>query len=397
MSNMHTLIVTCPLYCEDLIEQELTRLGLTEIKIHHGAVKARGDLEHAYRICMWSRIANKVLLPLFECDVRDKVDLVEQLKALPFSEHFSPDHTFVVESQISHTFIPNPNYANLVVKDAVADSFCRTAGRRPNVNLKNPDIRLHLFLEGNSAAVSVELSPSVLFRRSFRKRSGDAPLKENVAAAILLRANWPVHAKAGGAFIDLMCGSGTFLYEALLIAGNIAPGSLRDEAVPGAWLGHDEALWKRLSAQASEERRSALAGRLPLILGYDIDREAVKNAAENLKQAELLRFIHVACSDFRAVKAPGGGVRSGLVVANPPYGRRLGAEIDLTKLYSDLGLVLSREFDGFHAAVLAGDRELSRAVGLRAEKLHTLYNGPIRCSLAHFTLSSGNKYRQSVL
>jgi 23S rRNA (guanine2445-N2)-methyltransferase / 23S rRNA (guanine2069-N7)-methyltransferase len=396
MGVFHKLIITCPLYCEDLIEGELAQWGVTDTTIHHGAVAARGDLEGAYRICIRSRVANRVLWPLLEFDAADKSELMERITAFPFDEHFSTNDSFAIDSQISHSFLPNPNIANLVVKDAVADSFRRRTGQRPGVDVKDPSVRLHLFLEGRRGTVSVVLSPAHLFRRSLRKRSGDAPLKENVAAVVLLRAGWPALAAAGGAFVDLMCGSGTFLYEALLMAGGIAPGALRGDAGPGAWQGHDHGLWKRLVTQAAEERRAGLARRLPLVIGYDIDEAAVKNTMENLREADLLRHIHVTQSDFRLVKAPGGGVTSGLVAANPPYGRRLGSGENITRLYKDLGRVLSTEFNGFRAVVLAGDRELSRAVGLRAEKLHTVYNGPIRCTLAHFSLNEGNIYRPPV-
>ena len=393
MGTVHKLTITCPLYCEDLIERETEQWGLSVEKVHHGAVTIRGRLEDAYTVCLRSRIANRVLLPLFEFDAADKAELMERIADFPFGDHFTLDDTFAVDSQISHTFFPNPNIANLVVKDAVADSFTRALGRRPNVDLDRPDIRLHLFLDGRKATISLVLLRDRMFRRAFRKHGGAAPLKENVAAAILLRAGWPDVAAGGGALIDLMCGSGTFLYEALLIAGGIAPGVRPNAEGPGAWKGHDQALWRALVEQAAEERRAALSGKLPLIMGYDIEDEALRNAKENLHEADLLRHIHVSRSDFRKVKAPGGGVTTGLVVANPPYGKRLGGGTDLVRLYSDLGLSLSTKFQGYRAAVLAGDKSLARAIGLRAEKLHTIYNGPIRCTIAHFVLSPGNRYR----
>ena len=152
-------------------------------------------------------------------------------------------------------------------------------------------------------------------------------------------------------------------------------------------------LWRKLLEEAADQKRKALSGRLPLVLGYDLERTAVENATVNLKEAGLLPYVHVKRSDFTAVKKPAGQKIGGLVVANPPYGQRLGGGANVASLYSDLGKHLSEEFDGYRAAILAGDRELARAVGLRAEKLHTVYNGPIRCTLAHFDLSPANKYR----
>jgi 23S rRNA (guanine2445-N2)-methyltransferase / 23S rRNA (guanine2069-N7)-methyltransferase len=393
MSTLHRLIVTCPLYCEDLIEKELIALGLTELKIHHGAVKAEGTLEQAYRICLGSRIANKVLFPLLEFEAEDKDELIAKVSAFPFIDHFSLNETFAVESQISHTIFPNPNYATLVTKDAVVDSFRRRLGKRPDVDPRRPDIRLDLFMEGRKGSISIELEAQGLFKREYRRQAGEAPLKENVAAAILLRAGWDEIASGGGALVDLMCGSGTFLFEALLIAGNIAPGALRKAAGPEKWKAHDRALWQKLTAEAAEQKRNALAGKLPVILGYDIDGGAVANATANLKEAGLLKLIHVRQSDFRSLKAPGATLPAGLVVANPPYGKRLGDGTNLPALYGQLGQVLSRDYEHWRAAVLAGDKDLARAVGLRAEKIHTLYNGPIRCTLAHFALSQANRYR----
>jgi 23S rRNA (guanine2445-N2)-methyltransferase / 23S rRNA (guanine2069-N7)-methyltransferase len=390
MPAYHRLIVTCPLYCEDLVEEELKSIGLSDLKLHHGAVKAKGTLEHAYRICLESRVANKVLFPLLEFEAAGKEELLTVLSAFPFSDHFSVDDTFAVESQISHTFFPNPNIASLVVKDAVVDSFRRRQGKRPDVNTSRPDVRLDLFLEGNKGTLSIELEAQGLFKREYRKRGGEAPLKENVAAAVLLRSGWPEIAAGGGALVDLMCGSGTFLFEALLIAGGIAPGAVRRAAGPEKWKGHDRALWRKLAEEAAEEKRKALSGRLPIVLGYDVSAEAASNTLANVKEAGLERYLHVRQSDFRDTKPPAG---SGLAVANPPYGRRLGDPADIVSLYADLGRFLSEAYRGWRAAILAGDRDLAKAVGLRAEKLHTVYNGPIRCTLAHFVLSEGNKYR----
>ncbi len=393
MPAHHNLIVTCPLYCEDLLETELEGVGLTDLQLHHGAVKAKGTLEQAYRVCLWSRIANKVLFPLVQFEARDKDDLLTALNEFPFPDHFTINDTFAVESQISHTFFPNPNIASLVAKDGVVDSFRRRLGKRPSVDTKRPDIRINMFLEGNKGTVSVELAAQRLFKRAYRQRGGEAPLKENVAAAVLLRAGWKEIAARGGPLVDLMCGSGTFLVEGLLIAAGIAPGSLRESPGPVKWLGHDPRLWRRLLEEAAGRKRKALSGRLPTILGYDVDSAAAENAAANLREAGLLAFAHVKRSDFRAVKKPTGQKSDGLAVANPPYGQRLGGGADVASLYSELGRHLSEEFGGYRATILAGDRELARAVGLRAEKLHTIYNGPIRCTLAHFNLGPANTYR----
>jgi 23S rRNA (guanine2445-N2)-methyltransferase / 23S rRNA (guanine2069-N7)-methyltransferase len=248
-------------------------------------------------------------------------------------------------------------------------------------------------MEGRKGTLSIDLAPRALFRRSFRKKAGVAPLKENVAAAILLRAGWPLISKNGGAFIDLMCGSGTFLFEALLIAGEIAPGAYHADDNPGAWSGHNKTMWHELVSESRERRRQALASALPRIIGYDIDKREVENCLENVRRAGLLKQISAGQADFHTVRFPVGGAGSGLVIANPPYGWRMDKERNLPGLYNDLGRVLSKEFSGYKAAILAGDKRLAKAIGLQAEKLHTIYNGPLRCTLAHFKLSRTNKHK----
>ena len=393
MPIYHDLVITCPLYCEDLVVGELKQFGAREIEIHHGAVKAAGTLECAYRICLWSRIANKVLLKLIDFRASSKEELYENLIRFPFPGQFSADRTFVVDSQIGDTFLSSPNYANLLVKDAIVDAFRKAGKKRPDVDTENPDIRFYFFLEKSAGTLSLELSGPGLFKRAYRKKSGEAPLKENVAAAILLRSGWKAKADRGGALIDLMCGSGTFLVEGLLAAFNLAPGAFRDTQGPFQWKNHDVALWKRLVAEAIAQKKQALAGKVNRIIGYDLDRTAVSNAQSNLQGAGLYQFVEIKQADFRATKAEGIESNGGLVVANPPYGHRMGDVSGLKELYADLGRVLINEYKGYSATVLAGDRELARSIGLRASKLHTLYNGPLRCTLAHFELSEANKYR----
>ncbi|RPJ08512.1 MAG: 23S rRNA (guanine(2445)-N(2))/(guanine(2069)-N(7))-methyltransferase, partial [Spirochaetaceae bacterium] len=190
MKNTQTFIATCPLYCEDLLQTELERFGAKNITARHGAVHFTGTIMSAYCVCLWSRIANTVLYPLATVKASSKEELFEALVKIPYSDHFNVDKTFAVRSHLSETFLDNTNYATLFVKDAIADSFRSAMNRRPNVDAERPDIRFSFFLQKDEATLSIELSSESLHRRSYRRAGVAAPLKENVASAVLLRSEW---------------------------------------------------------------------------------------------------------------------------------------------------------------------------------------------------------------
>jgi 23S rRNA (guanine2445-N2)-methyltransferase / 23S rRNA (guanine2069-N7)-methyltransferase len=250
-------------------------------------------------------------------------------------------------------------------------------------------VLLHLHVEGATALLSVDFSGESLHRRGYRTEGGRAPLKENVAAAVLLRAGWPGIYARGGPLVDPMCGSGTFLTEAALIAADAAPALGREYFGFEGWRGHDAALWERLCAEARTRRAARPPRRC--IFGSDIDADAVRMAIANGEHAGVADWLHVERRALGEVAAPRGAV--GLVVANPPYGERIGAESALPGLYSELGRALRERFAGWQAAILTGNPPLARNLGIYAKRTHRVFNGTIECRLLRFDLNEANQQR----
>jgi 23S rRNA (guanine2445-N2)-methyltransferase / 23S rRNA (guanine2069-N7)-methyltransferase len=262
-------------------------------------------------------------------------------------------------------------------------------GERPDIRPERPDVLLHLHVEGPTALLSVDFSGESLHRRGYRSEGGRAPLKENVAAAVLLRAGWTQVAADGGTLVDPMCGSGTFLTEAALIAADAAPALEREYFGFSGWRGHDAALWQALL----EEARARRAARPPrrCIIGSDIDSEAVRMSLANAQAAGVADWLHVEKRALTEVVRPPGP--PGLVVANPPYGERIGAESGLQTVYSELGATLRERFQGWQAAILTGNPPLARNLGIYAKRTHRVFNGTIECRLLRFDLNEASAQR----
>ncbi|HZF25828.1 MAG TPA: bifunctional 23S rRNA (guanine(2069)-N(7))-methyltransferase RlmK/23S rRNA (guanine(2445)-N(2))-methyltransferase RlmL, partial [Steroidobacteraceae bacterium] len=274
------------------------------------------------------------------------------------------------------------HYAALRVKDGIVDRLREMTGSRPSVDTDAPDLRIHVHAQRRQLTVSIDLAGESLHQRGYRARSVAAPLKENLAAGILLRAGWRKIVAAGGAFLDPMCGSGTLPIEAAMIACDIAPGLSRERFGFEGWRQHDADLWRRLQGEA-EERSRDCRPRAPL-RGFDHDSAAVGVAIQNLERAGLRGVIHVERRDL--AQADRGGSENGLLCINPPYGERLGSGSELEELYTQLGARLRDEFVGWQAAVLTGNPQLGHALRMHAVRSHALWNGPIECRLLRFDI-----------
>ena len=382
---------TCPRAFEDLLVDELRLIGVEELRESVAGVAFHAPLADGYRVVLWSRIASRLFHPIARVPAATPEELRDGAQQMAWEEHFGPDDTFAVDCTIVASKMRHTDYAALLVKDGIVDRFRSRTGRRPNVDARQPSVSVNLHIERDVASFSIDIGGGSLHRRGYRSRAVAAPLKENAASGMLARARWAAIAAEGGAFIDPMCGSGTLLIEAALIAGDIAPGLLRGELdePPQKWQGNSSSDW---TAAVSEARSRAAAGRarIPVIRGYDLDPKAVSAAHVNIEGAGLSNLITVARSDFGEVRPQ--GAKPGLIAMNPPYGQRIGSASGLESLYERIGRVLSEHFDGWNAAVLAGDTELARTIGLRASKVNTVYNGTIRCALATFELSSENRF-----
>ncbi|MEQ1439363.1 bifunctional 23S rRNA (guanine(2069)-N(7))-methyltransferase RlmK/23S rRNA (guanine(2445)-N(2))-methyltransferase RlmL [Fontimonas sp. SYSU GA230001] len=376
------LFVTCPRGVESLLGVELAGLGVTELRERTGGVAGRATLETAYRACLWSRVASRVLMPLRSFPIPDADALYAGARTQPWSELFDAGSSFAIEVAGRSPTLTHTHYAGLKVKDAIADHFRDTGRPRPNVDTERPDIRIHLHLDRENATLSLDLAGDSLHRRGYRREGVEAPLKENLAAAILVRAGWPALAAQGAPLFDPMCGSGTLLIEGAWIAADMAPGLLRTRWGFERWLDHRPAVWKRLREEAQARRDAGLAAPAPAIAGRDLDARALSAARQNVRQAGLEGRIALETGD--ALESHPVGDKPGLVVTNPPYGERLGDEAELIKLYSLLGVHLKQHFGGWRAAVFTSRPDLGQRMGLSADAMHTLYNGAIACKLLCF-------------
>ena len=377
---------TAPKHLGSLLAEELAGLGIPGAREARGGARFEGTLEDAYRACLWSRVANRILLPIAEFLAEGPEALYAGAATVPWEEHLGLDRTFAVGFDGTLPGIAHSQYGALKVKDAVADRFTRRLGRRPDVDPERPDLLIHCYALRGSVSLAIDLSGASLHRRGYREHGAAAPLKENLAAAILLRAGWPGLAAAGAALLDPMCGSGTLVIEGALIGADIAPGLLQGETGGHfgfhGWSGHDPAAWSRLLEEA-RDRRSAGLGRLGSLRGYDVHPAAIRAALANLARAGLAGRCHFERRELGECQ-PGRPEDRGLVVANPPYGERMGSDSDLPALYARLGTVLRERFLGWRAAVFTGNPDLGKRMGLRAQRTHRLYNGPIECRLLHF-------------
>lgn len=384
MSETFSLFVTCPRGLEPLLVTELLGLGAAEAKERSGGVACSGDRALAYRACLWSRLASRVLMPLARFPLVDASGLYAGAMGIDWPDLFAPDATFSIQVAGHSPAVTHTHFAGLKVKDAIADRFREKFGRRPDVNTDDPDIRVHVHLDRSEANISLDLSGASLHRRGYRSGTGEAPLKENLACAILLRAGWPAIAAQGGALVDPMCGSGTFLIEGAWMAADIAPGLMRQRFGFEAWLEHVPKVWHELKRDAQSRRDLGLKN-LPPLLGRDLDPQVLGFAGRNAHHAGLGTAIQWQQGDLLDARRLGSV--PGLLVANPPYGERMAAEGEVIKLYSLLGATLKTQFAGWRAAILTSRPDLGPRIGLRADAIHAFFNGDLPCKLLQFAIA----------
>ena len=368
--------VSCAKGLEYLLADELVALGATRATAALAGANAEGSLEVALRAVLWSRLGSRVLWPLVEFPCPDQDALYTEIAKLPWWEHLRPDQTLAVDAHVSGAEVTHARFAAQRVKDAVVDVLRERTGTRPSVDVESPDLRLGLSLRKGVATLSVDLGGGSLHRRGWRQAQGAAPLKENVAAAVLLRGSWPAIYAAGGPLLDPMCGSGTLLIEGAALAADIAPGLLRfGERQPSRWLGFEEATWARLRDEALERERVGRAALRAAFEGSDRDSTAISAARANVAAAGFERVVALQIRQLRALPPRTG---PGLVATNPPYAARMAAD---DALYRELGDTLTAAVPSFGASLLCGDVELAHATGLRAKKRYQMFNGALECAL----------------
>lgn len=379
------LFATCPKGVEPLLAAELATFGASDVKERNGGVSFSGEQLVAYRACLWSRLAIRVLMPLTTFPLPDADALYAGAKTIDWPELFDISSTFAIEVAGHSPNVTHTNYAGLKVKDAIADAFREKLGERPNVDPESPNIRVHLHMDKLNATLSLDLAGDSLHRRGYRSRSVEAPLKENLAAAILIRAGWPALMEQNAPLLDPMCGSGTLVIEAAMMAADIAPGLERLRWGFEHWLEHKPKVWNDLVAEARVRKAKGLAKKLPLMMGQDLDVSTIKSARLNAERAGLGNKLQWQVVDASEMRPPGD--KPGLVVVNPPYGERLGAEAEIIKLYSLFGSALKMRFTGWKASVFTGRADLGPRIGLRTSSIYALFNGALPCKLLNFDLA----------
>lgn len=377
-------LATCPKGIELLLADELAELGGQPGKTTVAGVHFRASLESAYRICLWSRLANRVVL----CLVREEgIETPEQLRhavaAVDWRAHLGPGGSLAVDFHGRSEAIRHTRFGAQTVKDGVVERLFAEGCPRPDVDLRHPDLRLYANLHRGRLTLGVDFSGDSLHRRGYRRDVGHAPLKENLAAALLVRAGWPEQARQGAPLVDPLCGAGTLLIEAALIAADIAPNLARERFGFHGWAGHDERRWRELRREA--EARASIGRKRcrSRLFGFDESPPALAAARANAMRAGIPALIEFHGASLGRLERPAGvpDETRGLLITNPPYGERLGELPELVTLYGQLGERARAAFPGWQLAVFTANPDLGHRIGLRAHKHYSLKNGPLDARL----------------
>ncbi len=382
---MNHYFATCPRGLEALLAEDLAAAGGSDVKVVPGGAGCLGTLETGFRINLESRIATRVLWRMTQGSYRNEADIYRLAYDIDWARLFSVDRSIRVYVTAIRSPLKSIEFITLKVKDAVCDRFRADTGRRPSVNTKHPEVRIHLFITDQQATLYLDTSGEPLYLRGHKLAKVGAPLKENLAAGILRLSGW----QAGTPLRDPMCGSGTFLLEAAQMALDDAPGLSRE---PGDFgfehlKSYDAGLWRSLQREAAERRREATV--LPLF-GSDIDGDAVARTRQNLAGAGLDGLVTLEKTDLLTRSAPS---EAGVLVANPPYGERLGSEAELAAFYPELGNALKQRFAGWSCWFLSADTRLPKLIRLQTSRKIPLYNGPLECRLYNIEIVAGGNRR----
>lgn len=363
---------------ENLVKGEINSFGGLEITTTPGAVTWTGHLETAYRACLWSRFSSRILLQIATFDAPDTDALYRHINAIDWEIHFDCFSTFAVYCTLSDSAITHSHYASLRVKDGIVDYFRSRFGKRPDIDVHKPGIRLNLHIKGTQASLAIDLSGDSLHRRGYREQAGPAPLKETLAAAICSLSGINTDFSADKILLDPMCGSGTLLIEAALILSDSAPGLQRKHFGFMFWKRHSKKIWEHLVEEALEQEQAGHDRPWPQIIGYDADPRAVAAARNNVERTGLADKIVIKQAQLAGLRCPG---KNGLLITNPPYGERLSEKAAVKYLYRFLGRRFTADFPDWTMGFFSANPDLADMIGLNWIDRHALYNGPIKCRL----------------
>ena len=377
--SLQSFFATCPRGLEAALARELEACGGRVVVPLAGGVKFEGDFGTCYRANVRSRIASRVLWRVEEAPYAGERDVYEAALRVPWSEHFAVDRAIRVDVSAVRSPVKSLDFMTLRVKDAVCDRFRADTGRRPDVDTRAPDVRVHAFLDARSVTLYLDTSGEPLWKRGWRGDTGEAPLRENLAAGIIALSGW----SGDEPFLDPMCGSGTIVLEAAALARRLAPGSRRHFGFEKL-AGFDA----KLLREVREEARAAEQPARPVaIFGADKAGSEIARARAAIEAAGLAGAIQLKQANVLELRAP---APHGVLVANPPYGVRVGREDELAALYPKLGDALKARYAGWRSYFLTGDLRLAKLIGLKPSKRIPLYNGPLECRLFEFKIVAGS-------
>lgn len=358
------------------LEIELKELGLKVTDKYIGGVFFESNWEGCYKANLHSRLASRILKPILDFTAYQPEELYSQILRHDFTKYIKPTQTISIDASVSESKMRDQRFVAMKVKDAIVDQFRDKFGVRPDVDNENPDLRIHVRCIKNQFNVALDTSGDSLFKRGYRRDVGEAPLKENLAAGLIKLTEWDGQSP----IVDLMCGSGTFLIEAAMMALNIAPGINRKKFGFQNWLSYDSEAWDKVVQEALEGEKEELPFKF---YGYDIDRRVLTSAKDNAKRAGVDQVIEFKKEAVAVVEPP---VEKGLIIVNPPYGARIGDEDNLRDVYRDLGFTLKHRFKGWDCWILSGNKELIADLKLKSTRKHFVFNGNIECRFLKYSM-----------
>ena len=364
---------------EEVLAEELKQIGVTKIDIATRAVLFEGTKETLYKANLWLRTANRLIVPIQTFKIKDAEDLYDKVNKIEWESIFNLDQTFAIDSTVFSEIFSHTKFAALKAKDAIADRFRDKFGKRPNVDTDFPNIRINLHIGNESdCTISLDSSGDPLFKRGFRESRSLAPIKEDLAAGLVLLSGWDKKSN----FIDLFCGSGTILIEAAMIAYNIPPNIKRSEFGFMNWKDYDESLFNELKKKALSQQINFDSK----IIGVDIDERVLGMARTNIQAADLTNKIELHKKDFNDFEAP---ELPGIIVCNPPYGERIGENVD--DLYTAFGDNLKKRYTGWNGWMISSNMGALKKVGLRPSRKIKLFNGSLECRFMKYEMYKGTK------
>ncbi len=383
---MPQFIATCAKSLEYLLLDEVKQFGAENIKEGLSQISFETSWEEAYRFLMWSRVASRLYYPLATFEANDDDALYRHASIIDWSQHIKSGASMVVNAQSFRSKLSHTQFISQRVKDAVFDYFRDQEEETPFVEYDEPDVVVHCRIKRNQVTLSIDLAGMGLHRRNYRNMGGGAPIKENLAAALLTRAGWQ---KNSTNLYDPMCGSGTFLIEAAMISMDIAPGLHRDYLGLFGWQQFNQKLWSSIVNEAKARKEKGISQSCCVIAGSDKNPRAVQNAQTNVALAGLEEYIDISIAGIDQLEQF-DFAGSGLVIVNPPYSERLGERDHVKRLYGLLGDWLKQKMQGWKASVLSPDKEFGHALGIRAKKIYKFNNGSIPCELLNLEVEAKN-------